>query len=122
MQNLHTVKCLAIEQVVKLPRAKPANQIYGVIKKLILNKNLKNNKMKKIIGIIGVCVFALTMFMNTNSANNTNSDTNLASLMSISSANAEQTEAKLTYCQWFGDRTGCKDAAGKTCKSDLWCD
>ncbi|MBG7630353.1 MAG: hypothetical protein IZT56_07960 [Bacteroidetes bacterium] len=43
--------------------------------------------MKKTIGILGVAVLAVTMFMNANSINK--SDIDLASLMKINSANAE---------------------------------
>jgi hypothetical protein len=46
--------------------------------------------MKKIIGIIGVVVIAMTMFFNTNSVNgNTNEGVELASFFKLNTANAE---------------------------------
>jgi hypothetical protein len=53
----------------------------------VLN-NFKLIKMKKIIGILGVAVIAVAMFINSNNIETTN-DFDLASLMSLSSANAE---------------------------------
>jgi hypothetical protein len=44
--------------------------------------------MKKIIGILGVAVIAVAMFINSNNIETTNGF-DLASLMSLSSANAE---------------------------------
>jgi hypothetical protein len=49
-------------------------------------------KMKKTIGVIGVCVFALTMFFNVNpdNNNNNNGDLELSTLLAMNTANAEQ--------------------------------
>jgi hypothetical protein len=47
----------------------------------------KNNKMKKIIGIIGVITIALTMFIANGS--DLSSDINLRSLGAVNNANAE---------------------------------
>lgn len=44
--------------------------------------------MKKIIGILGVAMIAAAMFLNTNT-NNTGNNVDLASLLSINTANAE---------------------------------
>lgn len=52
--------------------------------------------MKKIIGVLGIAVFAMVMFFNTDSLNNSNADLDLSSLMAINKANAEETE-------WFAD-------------------
>jgi hypothetical protein len=45
--------------------------------------------MKKLIGILGVAVIAMAMFFNTNTMNGSNNSFDLASLLTISSANAE---------------------------------
>lgn len=44
--------------------------------------------MKKIIGILGVAMIAAAMFLNTNT-NNAGNNVDLASLLSINTANAE---------------------------------
>jgi len=44
--------------------------------------------MKKLIGLLGVAVFAVAMFMNTNAINNA-SDLNLENLTSMNTADAE---------------------------------
>lgn len=44
--------------------------------------------MKKIIGILGVAVIAVTMFFNTNNASDSGSDVSLASLMNMNIAYA----------------------------------
>lgn len=45
--------------------------------------------MKKIIGILGVAVFSMVMFVNTNTTNYSNGDFDLAKLIAINTANAE---------------------------------
>ncbi|WP_281299289.1 hypothetical protein [Flavobacterium limnophilum] len=45
--------------------------------------------MKKILGILGVTVMAVTMFLSTNNTNGASSDVNLAGLIGINNANAE---------------------------------
>lgn len=45
--------------------------------------------MKKIIGILGVAVFAMTMFFNANTMNSSTGDFDLASLTNMHTANAE---------------------------------
>jgi len=50
--------------------------------------------MKKLIGILGVAVIAVTMFANTNSAN-INKNTDLASLIAMNVANAEDEDGDL---------------------------
>lgn len=49
-----------------------------------LNYNLKNRKMKKILGILTVAVIAVTLSLNSNS-----SELNLSSLTSMNTADAE---------------------------------
>lgn len=51
--------------------------------------------MKKIIGIIGVAVLAMTMFFSTNSVDN---ETGLVNLIAINTANAYQTESDSNGC------------------------
>jgi len=48
---------------------------------------IKFYKMKKILGVLGVAVIAVAMFFSANA--NTSSDLDLASLISLNSANAE---------------------------------
>ena len=62
--------------------------------------------MKKIIGIIGITVFSMAMFLNTN--NNSN-DVNLANLIALNTANAE------------GGTISCKTTAG-TCYAIVYSD
>lgn len=45
--------------------------------------------MKKVIGIIGVVAFAMTIFFSANNVNNLNSDVSLASITTTQEANAE---------------------------------
>ena len=46
--------------------------------------------MKKIIGVLGIAVFAMAMFFNTSNAiNSSNSDLDLASLITLNTADAE---------------------------------
>lgn len=45
--------------------------------------------MKKLIGIVGVAFVAIAMFFNTNTMNGSNSDFDLASLLTMNTANAE---------------------------------
>ncbi|WP_147677884.1 hypothetical protein [Algibacter pacificus] len=45
--------------------------------------------MKKIIGVLGIALIAIAMFLNTNTINNSNLD--LANLISLNTANAEDT-------------------------------
>lgn len=45
--------------------------------------------MKKIIGVLGITVIAMAMFFNTNVINSSNRDSNLVSLISMNTANAE---------------------------------
>ncbi|WP_269243377.1 hypothetical protein [Flavobacterium limnophilum] len=45
--------------------------------------------MKKILGILGVTVMAVTMFLSTNNTNGASSDVNLAGLFTFNSANAQ---------------------------------
>lgn len=46
-------------------------------------------KMKKILGILGVVMIAATMFFSSNVANTSNGNLNLAGLININTANAE---------------------------------
>lgn len=45
--------------------------------------------MKKILGVLGAAMIVAAMFFSVNNVNSSNSDTNLASLLSLNSANAE---------------------------------
>ena len=45
--------------------------------------------MKKIIGILGVAVFAMAMFFSTNATSSSDGNLNLASLITLNTANAE---------------------------------
>jgi len=51
---------------------------------------MKNSIIKKGLGIVSVAVFAMALFVNTNSVNATNSNISLASLVSLNSAEAEE--------------------------------
>lgn len=72
--------------------------------------------MKKLIGILGVAVIAMAMFFNTNTTNNENLD--LASLLAISTANAEVTATiddcdaadPEDVCHGNGHWVGCDDS------------
>lgn len=58
---------------------------------IFINKILnfrKNEKMKKLTGIIGVAIFAMVMFFNTAAMNTSSENLNLANLNSINNANA----------------------------------
>lgn len=48
--------------------------------------------MKKLIGILGVAVIAATMFFSANSVSDNTTDASLASLITMNTANAEDTE------------------------------
>ncbi|MDQ6527676.1 hypothetical protein [Flavobacterium sp. LHD-85] len=54
--------------------------------------------MKKIIGILSLAVCILTVFMNVDSASAVNKDINMASLITINSANAECSTGSLGKC------------------------
>ena len=54
--------------------------------------------MKKAIGILGVIVFTVAMFFNTNTISGSNSDTSLVSLMTLNSANAESCQEEPRGC------------------------
>lgn len=56
--------------------------------------------MKKIIGIIGVVVIAMTLFFNTSKANSINKTIDLADLTSLHEANAECYGATDWYMVW----------------------
>ena len=59
--------------------------------------------MKKIIGILGVAVIAATMFYSANAVNVSKTDLNLASLVSMNTANAEVEGSGVTcstYCSY----------------------
>lgn len=60
--------------------------------------------MKKIIGILGILVIAIALFVNVNSMNNSSSDVSLASLIATNVANAE------------GSNPSCCNDPGDTCK------
>ena len=47
--------------------------------------------MKKIIGIIGIAVIAMAVFFNANTMNGSNGDLDLANLIAMNIANAENT-------------------------------
>lgn len=59
--------------------------------------------MKKIIGFLGVAVFALAMFFNTNSNNASNGNFSLSSLLTLNTANAESPDG--TY--WIKKHFDC---------------
>ncbi len=65
--------------------------------------------MKKIIGIIGTAVIAMAMFFNSNNANNENLD--LASMISINTASAEESGAK----------KGCSTGNTGCATASTWC-
>ncbi|MBA0884776.1 hypothetical protein [Flavobacterium undicola] len=50
--------------------------------------------MKKILGILGVVVIAVTMFLGTDKINSSSPDNNLSDVIAMNSANAEWV--------WFG--------------------
>ena len=52
--------------------------------------------MKKVIGFFGVAIIVLAAFFNTNSLNSGNLDTNLADLIQLDTANAEDSD-------WFSE-------------------
>ena len=69
--------------------------------------------MKKLIGLLGVAVFAVAMFINTNAINNA-SDLNLENLTSMNTADAECDEwawpmqcNSFGRCSMFGSGGGC---------------
>ena len=49
--------------------------------------------MKKIIGILGVAVIAMTLFYTNNTVNTVGKDINLNSLLAMNTANAETSDA-----------------------------
>ena len=57
--------------------------------------------MKKTIGILGVAVMAIAMFFNTNITNNANGDFDLASIVNINTANAEDPECPTCDSHWY---------------------
>lgn len=65
--------------------------------------------MKKLIGILGVAVIAMAMFLNTNNMNSSNGDLDLANLLTMNTANAED---------WGGigsNKCVCKPNQGNKC-------
>ena len=70
--------------------------------------------MKKIIGFLGVAVFAATMFFSTNAVNGSNSDISFDGLTNMNVANA-QSEFNSRY-----QITGV--GVAKNLKCDLWVD
>ena len=56
--------------------------------------------MKKIIGILGTAALALTMYMNTNSANGISTNLDLESLVALNNANAECIAGDLGICRY----------------------
>ncbi|WP_417941941.1 hypothetical protein [Flavobacterium sp. RS13.1] len=54
--------------------------------------------MKKTIGILSVVVIAVTMFVNNNSVNSLTQDTNLANLIALNTANAEDDDKEKCAC------------------------
>ena len=65
--------------------------------------------MKKIIGILGVVVFAMTMFLNLNQDNNNNNDNrDLAGILAINTANAESYKITIIDCDQTDDITWCE--------------
>lgn len=63
--------------------------------------------MKKLTGILGVAVFAMAMFFSINTMNSANGDLDLASLLTINKANAED---GCNDCEYF-----CVDADDQSC-------
>jgi hypothetical protein len=55
--------------------------------------------MKKIIGILGIAVIAATMFFSANGDSHSTTNKNLASLIGMNSANAEEGDICIT-CGW----------------------
>lgn len=61
--------------------------------------------MKKLIGIIGTAVIAMAMLFSANSINSSNGDLDLASLLSVNTANAEEgcNDATCNYYCYSGN-------------------
>jgi len=76
--------------------------------------------MKKLIGISGIAVIAMTMFFNTN-INHASDNTDLSSLIAINMANAESNYAGKKLCYPGGTscstNANCKKGSsiGSTC-------
>lgn len=70
--------------------------------------------MKKIIGIVGVVLFAVAMFLNTNNSKTSNESLSLASLVSLNTASASceiwswpQQCNSFDRCSSFGSNGAC---------------
>ncbi len=70
--------------------------------------------MKKLIGIFGIAIIAMTMFFSTNTVNSSNENFDLASLVSLNTADAECNEWFWPYgcnafsrCSSNGSGGGC---------------
>jgi len=59
--------------------------------------------MKKIIGILGIIIIAMTMFFNSETMVAFNSDTSLASLIKFNSANAEGSGSEMYWVKTHRD-------------------
>ena len=75
--------------------------------------------MKKIIGILGIIVIAMAMSFNANAIKSSGTDLNLATLIGINNANAEECNGgSCTYTTYFNGQThiSCSSCcpAGKT--------
>jgi hypothetical protein len=79
--------------------------------------------MKKIIGVLGVAVIAVAMFLTTNVVNKTSSDISLMSLVTINEANAEANATSCTVTTTcmnsIGDPNGSVSCTGAKC-SRTW--
>lgn len=65
--------------------------------------------MKQIIGILGIGVIVMALFFNTNKMNSSNGDLDLASLIALNTANAEEggSSCKKKRSGTCGVITGC---------------
>ena len=88
--------------------------------------------MKKIIGILGVAVFSMAMFFNVNTLNSSAGDLDLASLISLNTANAEDgggcamtQSCNGGMCSVLNAKkrflaNGCKKKCNYTCTVQAW--
>ena len=69
------------------------------------------NLKKKIIMSLGIAAIAMTMFFNTNTTNN---NTNLANLIALNTANAEEHRALVENCDEDDMTSFCQPTTGGT--------
>ena len=76
--------------------------------------------MKKILGVLGVAVIAATMFFSANAVSGSTTDLNLASLISMNTANAEGCDQCKVVTKILGINTtvfSCKTVQGESCSA-----